>query len=905
MIRKEQQMQNKVTILTGKKWIVVTLAGLLWIAPIVGEGLSLTGTTQGSVANAASTSVKKLGEEIITSGAILYKYQFSSTRSGKQATALADVIRVDLQNSNVKIDAMNGVGGKFTTRQSTQGMAKENGAVAAVNGDYYITSGPGAQWAPLGGQITNGVLMATPADLKGMYSFTVSKDGKPMIDEYAFNGSVKAQDGSVFPLSGINKTTYSPEGTSSPYSHVNAMYMYTSNWKSLDRPSDSSTTATEILVQNGIISQISYKAPLSISVPEDGYILRAHGTAAEFANTHFVIGQPLNVSSSLLSETTGQQVDPASLQMMIGGHTLLVNGGKASAFTRDVASIGGYRARTALGYSQDGRYAYIVTAEDNSNSSGMSLPELQAFMVNIGVWKAMNLDGGGSTTMVTRPLAENNATLTFNTEYGTTQRSIVNSLGVFSTAPKGQLLGFKISGSDALLIGQESSYSLKGYDTYYNPIDSSQINPTWTSSNSNVKVSGGKIIGVQPGTATITAVSGSAKVSTKVTVLGADELTSLTAANSTAPLTVGTTVSIPVTAVTKSGQSIAIPASSLKWEFVGFKGNVQGDTLTVTSVNANAKVGYAIGRYNGFSTVVVLSEAGNSMWENFENVSYPIQFTSNLNEVKGSATITQGTGDHAKSKVMSLQYDMTQGLGKMYAYAQLNGTVGKEVSAAATTMSVDVQGDKSLNWLRAELTDKSGKTIYVDLAKVIDWEGWKTLNIDLSGLNIQYPAQLKRFYVVNVEEGQDERALTGTVAFDNIQFMIPSLSGDAGLPQAQAVMTIGQKSMTVNGTKKAMDVAPIVQNNSTYVPIRYVVDAFGGSANWDAANQRITVLRGAKLLDLTVNKKEFILNGKRSSAIVAPIVKQSRTLVPLRLVSEQLGLKVTWNQVTKTITIDS
>ena len=905
MNRNEQQIQNKVTILRGKKWIVVTLAGLLWIAPIVGEGLSLPGTTQGSVANAAATSVKKLGEEIITSGAILYKYQFSSTRSGKQATALADVIRVDLQNSNVKIDAMNGVGGKFTTRQSTQGMAKENGAVAAVNGDYYITSGPGAQWAPLGGQITNGVLMATPADLKGMYSFTVSKDGKPMIDEYAFNGSVKAQDGSVFPLSGINKTTYSPEGTSSPYSHVNAMYMYTSNWKSLDRPSDSSTTATEILVQNGIISQISYKAPLSISVPEDGYILRAHGTAAEFANTHFVIGQPLNVSSSLLSETTGQQVDPASLQMMIGGHTLLVNGGKASTFTRDVASIGGYRARTALGYSQDGRYAYIVTAEDNSNSSGMSLPELQAFMVNIGVWKGMNLDGGGSTTMVTRPLAENNATLTFNTEYGTTQRSVVNSLGVFSTAPKGQLLGFKISGSDALLIGQESSYSLKGYDTYYNPIDSSQINPTWTSSNGNVKVSGGKIIGVQPGTATITAVSGSAKVSTKVTVLGADELTSLTAANSTAPLTVGTSVSIPVTAVTKSGQSIAIPASSLKWEFVGFKGNVQGDTLTVASVNANAKVGYAIGRYNGFSTVVVLSEAGNSMWENFENVSYPIQFTSNLNEVKGSATITQGTGDHAKSKVMSLQYDMTQGLGKMYAYAQLNGTVGKEVSAAATTMSVDVQGDKSLNWLRAELTDKSGKTVYVDLAKVIDWEGWKTLNIDLSGLNIQYPAQLKRFYVVNVEEGQDERALTGTVAFDNIQFMIPSLSGDAGLPQAQAVMTIGQKSMTVNGTKKAMDVAPIVQNNSTYVPIRYVVDAFGGSANWDAANQRITVLRGAKLLDLTVNKKEFILNGKRSSAIVAPIVKQSRTLVPLRLVSEQLGLKVTWNQVTKTITIDS
>ena len=905
MKRNLQQMQKRVVNATGKKWVIVTMAGLLWIGPVVGSGFPIYGSFQGSVVNAASQSVTKIGEDIITSGAILYKYKFTTTRSGKQVTTLADVIRVDLHNSNVKMDVMNGVGGQFTTRQSTLAMAKENGAVAAVNGDYYITSGLGAQWAPLGGQITDGVLMATPADLKGMYSFTVSKAGKPMIDEYEFKGSVTADNGQTFPLTGVNKTAYYPEGTGTNYSHVNKMYMYTSSWKSLDRPVDSSSTATEVLVQNGIVTDISYKSPLLIPVPEDGYILRAHGTAAEFAKTNLVVGQAVNVSSSLLSETTGQQVDPTSLQMMIGGHTLLVNGGKASGFTRDVATIGGYRARTALGYSQDGRYAYIVTAEDNNKSSGMSLTELQAFMVKIGVWKGMNLDGGGSTTMVTRPLAENDATLTFNTEYGTVQRSIVNALGVFSTAPQGQLKGFKISGSSSLLIGQEAAYTLKAYDTYYNPMDATQITPTWKSSNGNVKVSGGKIIGVQPGTATITAISGDVKVSTEVRVLGADELTSLTAANATATLSAGTTVSIPITAVTKSGQSIPISASSLKWEYVGFKGNVQGNNLTVTSVNANAKVGYAIGRYNGVSTVIVLSEAANSMWENFENTSYPIQFTSNVAQVMGSANITQGNGDRSNSKVLSLQYDMTQGSGKMYAYAQLNGTTGKAISAPATSMSVDVQGDNSLNWLRAELIDKTGKTVYVDLAKVIDWEGWKNLNIDLSGLNIQYPAQLKRLYVVNVEEGQDERALTGSVAFDNIQFTIPSLSSEALLPKGTAQMVIGQKSMTVNGSKIAMDVAPIIKNNTTYVPIRFVLDAAGGSANWDAANQRITVLRGGKLLDLTVNKKEFILNGKRFTAEVAPFTTQGRTLVPLRLVSEQLGLIVKWDQQTKMITIES
>lgn len=97
---------------------------------------------------------------------------------------------------------------------------------------------------------------------------------------------------------------------------------------------------------------------------------------------------------SLKSKTTQQSLDPANLQTMIGGHTILVNNGKAATFSRSTSSIGGYRARTALGYSQDGRYVYIIATEKNGNSSGMSLTELQSFMTNIGVWKGLNLDGG-------------------------------------------------------------------------------------------------------------------------------------------------------------------------------------------------------------------------------------------------------------------------------------------------------------------------------------------------------------------------------------------------------------------------------------------------------------------------------------------------------------------------------
>ncbi|WP_410512619.1 phosphodiester glycosidase family protein [Paenibacillus sp. BR2-3] len=887
------------------KWVAASLAGVLWIMPVIGsEGILQLGHGSASVAQAAESAfnVTKLGEEVITSGAIMMKYKYTAARSGKNVTGLADVIRVDLNNPYVSLDVMTGKDGKLTTRQSTGGMAKETGAVAAVNGDFFNTS---AEGAPMGGQISSGVMVSTPSQLDGMYAFAVTKDRKPVIDEFSFEGMVTAEDSAQFPLSGMNKSAYTPEDGSSTYSHANALYIYTDAWTALERPKNSSTTPTEVLVENGVITQISENAALPMAVPQGAYILRAHGLASKYVIAHTAVGQTVDSTYSLISQTTQQTLDPASLQMMIGGHTILVDNGKAAAFSRSVSSIGGYRARTALGYSQDGRYVYVIAGEKNDNSAGLSLSELQSFMTRIGVWKGLNLDGGGSTTMVDRPLAETSTSLTFNTEYGTEQRSIVNGLGVYTTAPQGEVKGIKISGSSVLLIGQQAAYSLKGYDTYYNPIDVASGNPAWTSSGGSVTVSAGQATAVKPGTVTLKAVSGSASASTKVTVLGGDNLSSLTVGTATASLTAGSSVSVPVTALTRSGATIAVLNSALKWEFIGFKGSVNDGKLTVDSVNPGATTGYAIARYDGFSTAVVLSTATASIWENFENVTYPIAFTTNVPAVKGTAAVTEGSGDRAGSKVLSLSYDMTAGSGKMYAYAQLNGTTGKTIPAAATSMSVDLMGDMSLNWLRAELVDNSGATVYVDLAKIIDWNGWRKINIDLTGSGIKFPASLKRLYVVNVEEGQDERAKTGTVAFDNLSFTMPSLSSDAGLPDATVTMTMGQKSMTVNGTKKAIDVTPLIKNGSTYVPIRYVLDAFGGSAGWDAAAKRIMVLRGSKVLDLTLGNKEFLLNGKRQSAEVAPLSLNGRTLVPLRLVSEQLGLSVKWAQETKTVTIES
>ncbi|OWA36172.1 copper amine oxidase [Saccharibacillus sp. O16] len=895
--------QGRTTFKAGRKWMIAVLAGALIVQPLAVPGWgALTGVH--SVIAAEAVSISKTGEDIITSGAKLLSYTYSVPRSGKTATGMASVVQVDLTNPNVKLDVMTGRGGKFTTLQTVSGMAKETGAVAGVNGDYFNTAADGV---PMGAQVSDGVLMTSPSELNGMYAFGVTKARKPIIDQYSFNGTVKAADGSTFALAGINQASYTTE-TNKTLSHADAMYIYTDVWGNAERPKNSATTPSEALVEKGVVTQVSLGKALPGTVPAGAYILRAHGKAAAYMKDHLPVGAQVQADYKLVSKTTGQPLDPSSLDVMIGGHTILVDNGKAASFSRSTSSIGGYRARTAVGYSQSGQYAYIVTVQDNDSSSGMSLTELQSLMVSLGVWKGINLDGGGSTTMVTRPLGEQQAQLTFTTEYGgQTQRAVVNGLGVYTLAPAGQLKGFAISGKKQLLIGESASYSVKGYDTYYNPMAASDISPTWKLSNANAAMSGGTLTAKKPGSVTLTALSGGVQSTLQVEVLGADSLTSLNLGAATAPLKAGASVTLNAAATLKSGETVSIDPASLKWEFVGFKGSIKDGTLNVTSVDSGAKVGYAIASYEGFKTMLTLTDAAETDWENFENATYPVTFTGTPSGVSGQAQVQAGTGTHSNSKVLRIDYDMTQGTGNKYAYANLNGSSGKTLTSGASSMSLDVLGDSSYNWLRAEVIGADGKTVYLDLAKTLNFTGWKTLSVNLNQYgNIAYPAKLKRIYVVNLAEGQDERAAKGAVEIDNIKTSAPAGSSSLGLPSGiTANMTVGSKTLLVNGRSSAMDAAPVVRNGSTYLPVKYITDSFGGSSGWDAKTGSITVRRGDKLLVLNLNKKDYILNGVRKTSTSAPISVSNRSLVPIRLVSEQLGLRVKWEQETKTATIES
>ena len=868
-------------------------------ASIGGIGIPFA-APQAAIAATTSATYKlvQTAETMVTAGAKQVDYQWVSSNAS-ETTQLVHVLQIDLTNPYVQLNAMSGKASTVTTKQSTGGMAKETGAVAGINGDVFNTSSS-SEGTAFGAVIQSGELLTSTSQLEGMYAFAVTKDRQPMIDLFTFTGMATAEDGTSFALSGINKSSYRTEPDNG-YSHVNKLYIYTDNWTASQRPMNSGTTPTEALVVDGVVTEIAVDSQIATAIPANGYILRGHKEAADFIKNHLAIGQRVDSAYQLVSQTSGASYDPTSFQMMVGGHTILVNNGAAASFSRDISGLSGSndRARTAVGYSQDGKTVYLITVEESGDRKGVTLKELQQIMLKLGVYKGVNMDGGGSTTMVTRPLGETAVTLTHPTSSGTYQRLVANGIGVYTTAPQGSIKGIVASGPSTLFIGQQATYSLKAYDTYYNPIDASTLAPTWSASSGAGTFQNGVFTATKTGTAKLTVKAGSATNTVDIEVVGGDQLSQLSVSPSTTLLQVGQTISVPVTAKLKDGRELSVPASSVKWEFKGFTADVSGGQLVVKSVNENATNAYAIARYDGFSTMIVLAAGSEKKLEDFENAGYAVSFTASPAETAGNAAIASGVAGRESSKVLQLDYDFTLGSGDRRAYAVLGS--GLALTGSPSALTLDVMGDNSNSWLRAEVKNSDGTLSYLDIAKQTNWTGWKSVRVDMTEAGIKYPATLTKVYVVNLAQDQDERATTGTVAFDNLSLQYPPTST---VPSSKTVvLKVGSKEATIGGSKVALDTAPYIQDNTTYVPLRFISEALGGQADWEQTLKRVTVLRGSKMIELWPDSSDMIASGVRVTAPAAPMVKNGRVLVPLRVVSEQLGLTVVWEQAKKSITI--
>ena len=117
------------------------------------------------------------------------------------------------------------------------------------------------------------------------------------------------------------------------------------------------------------------------------------------------------------------------------------------------------------------------------------------------------------------------------------------------------------------------------------------------------------------------------------------------------------------------------------------------------------------------------------------------------------------------------------------------------------------------------------------------------------------------------------------------------------------VLTIGTDIVSVNGKATSIDAAPEIINGSTFVPIRFIAESFGAVVDWLPETQGITITLGDHTIGLQVGNATAVIDGSIVSLSAAPYIKNGRTMVPLRVISEAFGGDVRWDPATRTITI--
>lgn len=124
------------------------------------------------------------------------------------------------------------------------------------------------------------------------------------------------------------------------------------------------------------------------------------------------------------------------------------------------------------------------------------------------------------------------------------------------------------------------------------------------------------------------------------------------------------------------------------------------------------------------------------------------------------------------------------------------------------------------------------------------------------------------------------------------------------------VMMVDKYSAFVNNHATVIDsknlrVKPVVVNDRTLVPVRFIAESLGGTVNYEAETEKIEISLNGNTVSMTVNSDVMAVNGKNVTLEVAPSVIHGRTLIPLRAVSESLGKKVFWDDCGLIIISDS
>ena len=259
-------------------------------------------------------------------------------------------------------------------------------------------------------------------------------------------------------------------------------------------------------------------------------------------------------------------------------------------------------------------------------------------------------------------------------------------------------------------------------------------------------------------------------------------------------------------------------------------------------------------------------------------------------QAEGDTATGDGTdtdGDNTPSNTLTASCTVTV-FKKSSSGSSSGGGGGSSAAKHGVTISDSKNGAVTASAAKAETGDKVILTPKADEGYALD----KITAKDKDGKEVKLKAEKDGTYSFTMPKG----GVTVDTTFKQAE-------GTASTDKPAAatktiILQIGSTAVIVDDQAIINDVAPVIRNDRTLVPIRVITEALGGQVAWNEAAKEVT---------LTVNGKEIKMTiGKALEKYgVAPVIIGGRTFVPVRFVADELGAVTTWDDATKTVTIQA
>ncbi|MGB3444433.1 MAG: phosphodiester glycosidase family protein [Actinophytocola sp.] len=635
--------------------------------------------------------------------------------------------------------------------------ANRAGAVAAVNGDFFDISNSNA---PLGVGIQDGQLVQSPdADPTWRQSSAVfTEDGVGDIGEVFFQGTVTTPDGAI-PLDGVNKPNLNTDGIEA----------FTPLWGTYCRcrATQGATAVAEVEVKDNTVVAVRDAAGEG-AIPADSMILVGRDASAATLNA-------LEPGDRVTVDYRARTADDQKIHAAINGRQLLVVDGvaqKAAPGNNTPAA-----PRTALGFSQDGRRMFLLSADGRQPAfaDGLGLDELANMMVEVGAWSAVNLDGGGSTTIVAREPGATTAQLENRPSDGA-EREVPNGLGLFAPKGSGRLTAFwvetrldptRASGAstvapshpERVLSGLSRTLTAAGYDETYGPATG---DPRWRTDGSHGSVRDGVFTARKPGDTKVVAEDRGARGETTLTVIGP----------------------VARTAPTKEQIALSNPDETATFGVLGYDADGTSAPVEPRDVTLTYDTGLLdiTGDADGQYTVKAKQPTGSGLVTiDVRGKRSVLPVTVGLTEVSvADFTDPAGwtfLGERATGAVASAPGHDGQGLRLTYDFTQSTGTrTGGAVAPAGLVLPGQpkalrlwVNSTGKGEWASMQVWDGNGTLLPAFRSDYLTYTGWRQLEFQVPAGTV-YPLTLRRFYAAETVAASSYH---GDLVIDGLTALVP------------------------------------------------------------------------------------------------------------------------------------